>query len=45
MMSARRTCGMTLLQLVATLAVIGIGLAVEMKLRDMIWTPAVALRR
>ena len=44
-MRARRFLGMTMLQLIAAVAVIGIGLALEMKLRDMIWTPAVALQR
>lgn len=44
-MRARRVLGMTLLQLLATLAIIGIGLALELKLRDMIWAPAVALHR
>ena len=44
-MYTRRSRGMTMLQLLATLAIIGIGLAMEIKLRDMIWTPTVALHR
>ena len=44
-MGPRRPGGVRLLHLGAALAIIALGLALEMKLRDVIWPPAVALQR